>query len=288
MAILAIWGTIKGKTHKEAASIRTNFHSHTTRCQHAIGSDEQYVEAAIAAGYSVMGFSDHSPWPYADGFVSGIRMRLDEYEGYLASVRSLRSQYQGQIAIKIGLEAEFYPEYAGWLAEQRASGELDFLLLGSHFDRPDEELYFGYASQPAEIHRYAKHTIRGMESGLYCCLAHPDLFMMNYPAWDSDCAAVSRDIAQAAKANNIPLEYNLSGLYPQSWRRGVGYPASKFWQIAAQEGATALISLDAHDPDRYADTHLYDQAILDLQALGMRRIDSLGPCWDKKQAAVSY
>ena len=35
-----------------------NYHSHTKRCEHAIGEDEEYVKAAIANGFQVMGFSD--------------------------------------------------------------------------------------------------------------------------------------------------------------------------------------------------------------------------------------
>jgi histidinol phosphatase-like PHP family hydrolase len=35
------------------------YHSHTTRCGHAYGSDEDYVEAAITNGFRVIGFSDH-------------------------------------------------------------------------------------------------------------------------------------------------------------------------------------------------------------------------------------
>ena len=38
-----------------------NYHGHTKRCGHAVGEDEEYVQAAIAAGYSIIGFSDHAP-----------------------------------------------------------------------------------------------------------------------------------------------------------------------------------------------------------------------------------
>ena len=287
MVFLVKTDTMDGNNlFKEAFTIRTNFHSHTTRCQHAIGSDESYVTSAIAAGYAQLGFSDHGPWPYGNGFESGIRMRLDEFPAYLASARKLREKYKGQIQMFIGLESEYYPAYSAWLSEQKEAQGLDFLILGSHYDRPDEELYFGGITQAHQLYRYARHTILGLRSGLYCCLAHPDLFMLNYPEFDEDCATISRDIAQAARDLNIPLEYNLSGLYPQSWRRGEGYPARGFWEIAAREGASAIIGLDAHDPGRYADTPLYDRAVRDLDALGMKRVESLIPCRREKRLAV--
>ena len=41
-----------------------NYHTHTTRCMHAIGSEEEYILAAISAAYTELGFSDHTPWHY--------------------------------------------------------------------------------------------------------------------------------------------------------------------------------------------------------------------------------
>lgn len=240
-----------------------------------MGSDESYVMEAIRAGYSALGFSDHSPWPYQDGFSSHIRMDLSLFPDYLNSIRALREKYKGQIEILIGLETEYYPEHHSWLLEQVREQGLDFLILGSHFDRPDEELYFGGLRTAQEYHRYAKHTIKGMESGAFQALAHPELFMLHAERFDKDCESVSRDLIQAARALDLPLEYNLSGLYPISWRNGLGYPNPDFWKIAAQEGATAIIGLDAHDPRRLQDTDKYDEAVRFLDGLGIKRVDAL-------------
>lgn len=51
-----------------------NYHSHTERCGHAVGSDEAYVKEAIKNGYRYMGFSDHAP--YRNGDAPGERMRV--------------------------------------------------------------------------------------------------------------------------------------------------------------------------------------------------------------------
>ena len=37
--------------------MKTNYHTHTTRCMHATGSDEDYVLSAIKGGYQELGFS---------------------------------------------------------------------------------------------------------------------------------------------------------------------------------------------------------------------------------------
>ena len=44
--------------------LKCNYHTHTTRCKHAFGEDEAFVQAAITAGFDVLGFADHAPWPY--------------------------------------------------------------------------------------------------------------------------------------------------------------------------------------------------------------------------------
>ena len=40
---------------------KTNYHTHTARCMHACGSDEDYVRAAIANGYEGLCVSADSP-----------------------------------------------------------------------------------------------------------------------------------------------------------------------------------------------------------------------------------
>ena len=43
-----------------------NYHTHTYRCGHSGNyADEEFVLHAIDAGLKVLGFSDHTPWPYA-------------------------------------------------------------------------------------------------------------------------------------------------------------------------------------------------------------------------------
>ena len=45
-----------------------NYHTHTARCHHAMGTDEDYVQIAIQEGYTTLGFSDHACWHYPSGF----------------------------------------------------------------------------------------------------------------------------------------------------------------------------------------------------------------------------
>lgn len=67
-----------------------NYHTHTWRCRHADGTEREYVERAIEGGLKILGFSDHSPYPFPDGYDSGMRMWLDQVEGYVDTVLALK------------------------------------------------------------------------------------------------------------------------------------------------------------------------------------------------------
>lgn len=88
-----------------------NYHTHTARCLHAAGAEREYVERALQGGCRVLGFSDHTPYPFPAPYVSGFRMRMDQLEGYVRTVLDLRAAYRGEIEIRLGLEVEYYPRY---------------------------------------------------------------------------------------------------------------------------------------------------------------------------------
>ena len=86
-----------------------NYHTHTYRCGHANGTDEEYVQAAIEAGYKILGFADHGPYkglPFPKS-----RMDWEELDEYVESLTYLKEKYKDQIEIHIGLETEYYPDH---------------------------------------------------------------------------------------------------------------------------------------------------------------------------------
>lgn len=80
--------------------MRTNYHTHTTRCLHATGSDEEFVLSAIKGGYQELGFSDHTPWKYHTDYVSDIRMTPEQLPGYVESLRWLQENTKTRSASK--------------------------------------------------------------------------------------------------------------------------------------------------------------------------------------------
>lgn len=257
-------------------SVLANYHTHTSRCHHALGDEESYVRTALRAGFSVLGFADHCPWPYHSSFVSNCRMLPRQLPGYLTTLQALRSRYEGRLKLYIGLECEYFPPYMDWLAEQRQS--LDYLILGNHFDCTDETgMYFGACTRPDEVQRYVQMTVAGMETGLYRYLAHPDLFLNLYPVFDKAAENACHALCEAAAALDLPLEYNLLGKARQQepFQHGVGYTTAQFWEIAARYPVKAIVGCDAHDPKQLAQPEQVTQAQQMLRAMGLTVLDTL-------------
>lgn len=258
-----------------------NLHSHTFRCMHASGTEEEYVLRAIGCGMDCLGFADHSPWPYRSDFVADMRMRVDELDGYLDTLRALREKYKGQIRILIGLECEAFPEFYPWLEEIRTQKGIDYFILGNHYDTTDENssgTYFGRCRTPEIMRRYTQTTVAGMESGHFLYLCHPDLPLHRYPCFDSAAEEMCRTICETAKRLNLPLEYNLLGMKrnPKARENGcIGYTSDEFWKIAAEIGNVAVIGADAHSPEEEDCAQLFYQARRYLHELGVEVVNRL-------------
>ncbi len=257
--------------------MKANYHTHTARCGHAEGTDEEYVKAALNAGFEELGFSDHMPWPYKSGFSNeGVRMPVSRMQDYLSSVRALKEKYAGKINILTGFECEYFPEYMGWLRDVAAENKLDYLILGNHYEGTDEGgMYFGGIQTAAELARYVDSAVKGMDTGLFAYLAHPDLFMRKYPKFDENCRAAARDLCQACKEKNLPMEYNVHDRFIEYFTHRKSYPNPEFFEIAREEGVRVLIGLDAHEPRELSDTTQWDRAEKELEVFGSLHIDRL-------------
>ena len=112
-----------------------NYHTHTFRNHHAVGTEREYIEAAIAGGYQTLGFSEHAPYQFPDGIVSYFHMFPEDLEDYIQTLLALKEEYAGRIEILIGYEAEYYPRFFDDLLARITQYPVDYLLLGQHYIR---------------------------------------------------------------------------------------------------------------------------------------------------------
>lgn len=248
--------------------MKANYHTHTTRCQHASGEDREYVEEAIRAGIRILGFSDHCPWIYQNDYVSNIRMMPQETDGYFASLEKLRKEYEKDIEIFIGFESEYLPELMEAQDAFLKDYPVDYMILGQHF--LDYESDFNYSGRMADdedrLIRYVDLCIEGAKSGRYLYLAHPDLIYYTGP--DKIYQREMKRLCEAMKQMNIPLEYNLLGLAIHR-----NYPEERFWQIVRNTGNAVVFGVDAHRPEQFADRQTLELA--KKQCEGMNLVEQL-------------
>ena len=254
-----------------------NYHTHTYRCQHASGKDEDYVKAALEMGLKTLGFSDHSPWKYQSSFKPRMRMELKDFNDYAQSILNLKEKYKDEIKILLGVEAEYFPEYMEWFKTFKEEYRLDYVIFGNHFYPDDENgRYFGRSCDDDDfLKRYVKNCIDGLESGLYTYLAHPDLFMRSRDYFDEACLAASEAICAYAKKHDVILEYNLEGLRNGSYGYELGYPCPDFWKVAQKYNVKAIVGVDAHDPKSLLNEERIAYAYDFLASLGLEVVKEL-------------
>ena len=246
----------------------TNYHSHTHRCKHAIGTERQYVENAVKAGLQVFGFSDHGPYLFPKDYYSTFRMRPWELKYYVETILSLRKEYEGILEIPLGLELEYYPKFFPQLMDMLKDYPIDYLLLGQHFIGNEiEDPYTGYAAaDTTTLERYCNQCIEAIQTGVFTYFAHPDL--VNFAGSQQIYREQMRRLCREANSCQIPLEINLLGI-----RGGRNYPNPIFWEVAAEENCTVILGMDAHDPGAILDKTAEETAMRMVRRLDLQLIE---------------
>ncbi|MBP3658065.1 MAG: histidinol-phosphatase [Oscillospiraceae bacterium] len=247
-----------------------NYHTHTFRNHHAVGTEREYIEAAIAGGYQTLGFSEHAPYQFPDGIVSYFHMFPEDLEDYIQTLLALKEEYAGRIEILIGYEAEYYPRFFDDLLARITQYPVDYLLLGQHYIRNEIDGVYVYepTDDPKVLATYVNQCIEALQTGLYTYLAHPDL--INFTGSETFYCREMERLCLAAKELNIPLELNLLGL-----RANRTYPSERFFRIAKACGSTIVAGIDAHDPNCFFQPETFEPYQKFVAACGLTVTDEI-------------
>ena len=233
-----------------------NLHTHTVRCHHASGNEREYIQNAISEGMNILGFSDHAPYAFPDGYYSGFRMAREAQKDYVDTLKALKDEYKATIDIKIGYELEYYPKFFSDTTKLITQYDVDYLILGQHYlGNETGDVYSGQESDSeAFLERYVDQVIEGMDTGIYTYVAHPDLcnFVGDNKFFDKH---YSRLIEHSVKTG-IPLEINFLGI-----RVGKAYPRERFFMLCGEIGAPVCCGCDAHAPDDLSDHQSLSKAV---------------------------
>ncbi|EHE96337.1 histidinol-phosphatase [Enterocloster citroniae] len=222
-----------------------NYHTHTWRCMHASGTEREYIEKAIEGGLKILGFSDHAPMPYPAGYISNVKMRLNQLEDYVDTILKLKYEYRYDIDIHLGLEAEYYPKYFNSFLKITSQYPIEYFLLAQHYlGNEIGEFFSGNpTNNPEHLIRYCNQSIEALETGCFTYFAHPDI--INFTGNEKLYEDRMNQLCRSAKRLNIPLEINFLGIWDKR-----NYPNLNFWKIAGTVGNTVIFGSDAHQPEK--------------------------------------
>ncbi len=230
-------------------------HTHTARCGHAGGRDEEYLEAAMTRGLDAIAVTDHAPfyWLPREEHDPTLAMAPEELPRYVDAVLALKERYAGRIEVLLGLEADYVAGGEETLATLLAKYPFDVVLGSVHWldgwwvDAPRSVAR--YRRGPGEVDRiwagYAEQLLRAARSGLFDVLAHLDLpkkfgFFPSEPF-----AGRQAEVVATIAAAGVAVELSSAGR-----RKPVGqdYPGDALVRELAGAGVPFALSSDAHAP----------------------------------------
>ncbi|MBC8351388.1 MAG: histidinol-phosphatase HisJ family protein [Planctomycetes bacterium] len=242
-------------------------HSHTPLCKHAVGTPSEYAAVAEARGLRGLLVTCHNPMP--DGFSARVRMSPDQLGEYVDLVAQTREEWSGRVDVRLGLEADYFTGYETWLEQQLNSADFHS-VLGSVHPQIDEFRLRYWDDDPTEVQRtYFRLLADAAETGLFDCLAHPDL-IKNMTADNWEPSQIMDDIRRALDRiakTGMAMELNTSGA------NKLIAEMNPFPEMLVEMSARQIpvcIGSDAHEPGRVGDR--YDEALLLLESCGYSRV----------------
>ncbi|HEX8966569.1 MAG TPA: histidinol-phosphatase HisJ family protein [Chloroflexota bacterium] len=230
-----------------------DYHVHTARCGHASGAMERYVEQAIQAGLTELGFSDHlfMYWLPADRRDPQLGMAEWEHDFYIEDVERCRRQYAGDITIRLSTEADFIPGHERTLEGILGRYDWDYVIGSVHFIDGwgfDDSRYlsrFEGWDMDALYARYFDLVGASAETGLFDTIGHADLVKKFGHRASGDLSGLYAGMAGRLAASGVCVEVNSAGL-----RKPVSeiYPHPDLLRACRAAGVPVTLGSDAHAP----------------------------------------
>ena len=222
--------------------IRVDLHNHTTRCNHATGTMDEYIERAIKLGIDIYGFSEHAPMDFDPEY----RLPFEEVEAYFADVNQAKEKYKNEIQILLGYEIDWL---RGHMSDRVLDANVDYLIGSVHFldkwgfDNP--EFLKGWKEKDVDEiwEAYFEATEAMAKSGKFDIVGHFDLIKVFKFMPKGDVRMLAKKALLAIKKSNMVMEINTSGLRKPTAEI---YPSATLLQEAYSLDIPITFSSDAH------------------------------------------
>ncbi len=227
-------------------NIRIDLHNHTTRCNHAEGTVDEYIQRAIELGIDIYGFTEHAPMDFDEKY----RLAFSEVDDYFNDILNAKERYKDDIEILLGYEVDYLP---GHMDSRVLNADVDYLIGSVHFldkwsfDNP--EFIGGWKKRDIdEIWKaYFEATEAMVKMGAFDIVGHLDLIKVFKYLPNQDVRVLAKDVLKAIKKSGMVLELNAAGL-----RKPIGeiYPSKALLEEAYALDIPITFSSDAHSVEQ--------------------------------------
>jgi histidinol-phosphatase (PHP family) len=246
--------------------MRIDIHNHTTRCNHAEGTVDEYIQKAIELGIDIYGFSEHAPMDFDPHY----RLAFEEMQAYTDDILNAKERYKNDINILFGYEVDYLP---GHMDDRVLNAKVDYLIGSVHFidkwsfDNP--EFIAGWKNKDIDEiwQAYFEATEAMARSGKFDIVGHLDLIKVFKFMPKKDVRLLAKNSLQAIKKSNMVLEVNTAGL-----RKPIGelYPSRALLEEAYALDIPITFSSDAHSLEQIG--FGYDVAIAQTKEIGYTKV----------------
>jgi histidinol-phosphatase (PHP family) len=229
--------------------MRVDLHNHTTLCNHATGSMEDYILKAISLGIDTFGFSCHAPMDFEPEY----RMSLKQSKDYETDILRLKEKYKNKITILLGYEVDYMSNEKFLEKDILQNTKVDYLIGSVHFidkwgfDNPE---FIGIYKEK-EIDtiwiEYFNAVSNMIKSGYFDIVGHLDLIKVFKYLPKQNIKSLAFQTMQDIKNSGMVLEINSSGLRKPIEEQ---YPSKQLLELAFELDIPITFGSDAHAIDQ--------------------------------------
>jgi histidinol-phosphatase (PHP family) len=225
---------------------KTDYHMHS-KYSDGRSAPEDYITAAVSAGLSEIGFSEHLTL-FKDP--EDWNMNPVNTSPYINHIQKLRNQTK-HIKIKIGLEVDYFEGKEKEISDFLGPLPLDYIIGSVHY-LGEKTVDFGpefYEGKSIDrlFESYFHSVSAAAASGLFDIIGHCDLIRIYGYKPSSDQESLYRILARTMKKHDVAFELNTNG---RNRPLADFYPDRKFLHIFREENVPVCVNSDAHMPSR--------------------------------------
>ena len=265
--------------------MKVNYHTHSRYCD-GKGELREYVETAIAKGFTHLGFSGHSPVP----FESDVAIAKNEYKNYCTEIQELKDEFADKIKIYLGLEIDYIPGILDDFAPLINEGNLDYCIGSVHLVNKNHghDLWFIDGKSPIPydeglqrifdgnvreaVTTYFAQVCEMIETQRPTIVGHFDKIVMHnknrfFNIEEKWFRHLVMETVELIRTTGCICEINTRGLY--KGRYNDFYPSTETIKAMNEMNIPVLVSTDAHQP---SDLDLFEGAYEFLAEIGYKNV----------------